>query len=477
MGVIQPRIHLGHLQSKHGEEGNGGSGDGEASSSVDSAGGLSSLGAGTSLGTGLRTGARAGTSRARLGGRTSGAGLGAGARARRTGARRARLRGVTRAGARARGRLGSRARAGSSRVLVVIAGAGAGSRGGSGDESTGGVRLAGRLGSGGGGLGLGLGGAGGLLIVNLVAREVEERGGGQVLGNGELHLVVGVGVTEVVPEGGDLVEEALAADLLPVLLGVLDAGLGLIPVGTLVRPASLGDPDGLTTSSSDGGIESLVEELSSVVDAVTLAVLVVGVLIDTDEVNGVENGLVGGVTPDVPGVDVTERNLGDGGVLEGLAEVVNEVDEGVRLNTNTTLVLDTSNGVTVEILATDGDTNDEIGQLRAVLLDGLLEGADLLVDRVGTGGPDTEEDLGLGVDGSLESLNGVILGVSLDVGVESDSVEVAWGGLEALGSLELGLEVGLELGLTVGEGGTGVETKVVLGLSTHGEGTNSDGSG
>lgn len=473
MGVIQPRIHLGHLQSKHGEEGNGGSGDGEASSSVDSAGGLSSLGAGASLGARLRTGARAGTSRARLGGRTSGAGLGAGAR--RTGARRARLRSVTRAGARARGRLGSRTRAGSSRVLVVIAGAG--SRGGSGDESTGGVRLASRLGSGGRGLGLGLNGAGGLLVVNLVARKVEERGGGEVLGNGELHLVVGVGVTEVVPEGGDLVEEALAANLLPVLLGVLDAGLGLIPVGTLVRPASLGDPDGLTTSSSDGGIESLVEELSSVVDAVALAVLVVGVLIDTNEVNGIEDGLVGGVTPDVPGVDVAERNLGDGGVLEGLAEVVNEVDEGVGLNTDTTLVLDTSNGVTVEILATNGDTNDEVGQLRAVLLDGLLEGADLLVDGVGTGGPDTEEDLGLGVDGSLESLDGVILGVSLDVGVESDSVEVAGGGLEALSSLELSLEVGLELGLAVGEGGTGVETKVVLGLSAHGEGTNSDGSG
>jgi hypothetical protein len=461
MGVIQPRIHLGHLQSKHGKEGNGGSRHGQAGSTVDSAGGLGSA---FSLGAGASLGARSGTRRTRLGGGTG---------ARRTRAGRARL-GVVRAGAgaRARGRLGLRTGTGGSGVLAVRTGGGSSSS----DESSGRVSITSSLGSTSGGLGLGLGGAGGL-IVNLVARKIKERGGGEVLGNGELHLVVGVGVTEVVPEGGDLVEEALAANVLPVLLGVLDARNSLVPVGTLVGPSGLGDPDGLTGRGGDGGIEGLVEELGSVTDAVALVVLVVGVLINSDEVNGVEDGLVGGVTPDIPGVDVAEGNLGDGSALEGSAEVVDEVNESIGLDTDTTLVLDTGNRVTVEILTTDGNTNDEVGQLRAVLLDGLLEGVDLLVDRVSTRGPDTEEDLGLGVNGSLESLDGVILGVSLDVGVESDSVEVAWGGLEALGSLELGLEVGLELGLTVGEGGTGVETKVVLGLSTHGEGTNSDGSG
>lgn len=472
MGVIQPRIHLGHLQSKHGKEGKGGSRDGQTGSTADdSARGLSRsrLGSGARSRLGAGSGRRTGARRTRLGGATR-----AGARA-----RRARLGGVTRAGAGAGagGRLGVRTGGSGGRVLVLILLGTAGSRSSRGNKGASGVRLVGRLGSSGGGLGLGLGGGGGLVIFDAVAREVEERLGGEVLGNGELHLVVGVGVTEVVPEGGGLVEEALAANLAPVLLGILHARNSLIPVRTSVGPAGLGNPDGLATSGGDGGIVGLVEELGSVVDAVALAVLVVRVLIDTDEVDGVEDGLVSGVTPDIPGVDVTEGNLGDGGVLEGLAEVIDEVDEGIRLNTNTTLVLDTSDGVTVEILATDGDTDDKIGQVSAVLLDGLLEGVDLLVDRVSAGGPDTEEDLGLGVDGSLESLDRVILGVGLDVGVETDGAEVTGGGLEVLSSLELSLEIGLELGLSVGEGSARVETKVVLGLNAHGEGASSNGSG
>lgn len=334
------------------------------------------------------------------------------------------------------------------------------------------------LGSTGLGLGLGVDGrAGGLLIVNLVAREIEERSGGEVISDGELHLVVGVGVAESVPESGGLVEEVLAANVAPVLLSVLHTRNSLIPVGTLVRPASLSDPDRLATGGGDGGLVCLVEELGSVVDAVALVVLIVGVLIHTDEIDGVEDGLVGSVAPDVPGVDVADRDLANGGTLESLLEVVDEVNEDIRLNTDTTLVLNASNGVTVEILATNGDTDDEVGQLGAVLVDSLLEGADLLVDVVSAGSPDTEEDLGLGVDGSLESLDGVILGVGLDVGVESDGAEVAGSALQVLSSLELSLEVGLELGGTVGEGGTRVETKVVLGLNAEGEGTSSEGSG
>jgi hypothetical protein len=482
MGVIQPMIHLGHLQSKQGKESKGRGGDGEAGSTADNgAGSLSGgrlrtrLRCGTSTGTGAGAGARA-----RLGGRARAGGAGA----RRTGAG---LGGgiITGAGSRAGSGLGVRTGASSgssgSRILIIILSRAASS--GSGGSGHGGLIRVGsmsRLGSTSGGLGLGLGGrAGGLLliVVNLVAREVEERSGGEVLGNGELHLVVGVGVAEVVPEGGGLVEEVLAANIAPVLLGVLHARNGLVPVRTLVGPSGLGDPDGLATGGRDGGLVRLVEELAGVFDAVALAVLIVGVLIHTDEIDGVEDGLVGGVAPDVPGVDVADGDLGDGGALEGLAEVVDEVNKGVGLNTNTTLVLDTGNRVTVEILATDGNTDDEVGQVSAVLLDGLLEGVDLLVDVVSARGPDTKEDLGLGVDGSLESLDGVILGVSLDVGVKSDGAEVTRGGLEVLGSLELGHEVGLELGLSVGEGGARVETKVVLSLNAHGEGTSSEGSG
>lgn len=416
------------------EEGESAGNDGQSTGGegLEASGTRASNGGGRAAGAGSRAGSAAGGAGAR-GGRGSGGGDG-------------RVRTAARAASRARARAG----AGAGATAGTVAGTRAGARGRAG--------LSGGSAGGRGGLGAGGGVEGG------GAGEVEQRGGRQVLGDGELHGVVGVGVAKVVPEGGDLVEELAATDLLPVLLSVLGAGNGLVPSLAGDGPAGLGDPNGLAASGGDGGSVGLVEKGTSVVDGVALVVLVVGVLVNTDPVDGVEDGLVGRVSPDVPGVDVADGNLGQRGILEGGLEVVDEADEGLGVGTDTRLVLDTGDGVAVQVLGTDGGTDDEVGELGAVLGDGGLQGVDLLVNVVGAGGPDTEKDVGLSLDGSLESLNGVLGGVGLDVGVETDSVEVAGGTLEALGSLELGLEVGLELGGAVGLGGTGVEAKVVLSL-------------
>jgi len=314
---------------------------------------------------------------------------------------------------------------------------------------------------------------------NLGAGEVEQRGRGEVLGDSKLHLVGRVRVTEVVPEGRGLVEKLGATNLVPVLLGVGDAGDGLVPVGTSGGPASLGDPDGLATSGRLGSLVGTVEQVGGVVDVVALAVLVVRVGVEAEEVDGVNDGLVGAVGPDVPGVDVADRNAAQSGVGKGLLEVADELDDDIRVGTDTGRVVDqTSLADTVEILAADGDTDDKVGELLAVGVDGGLESSKLLVNVLGARGPDTEEDLGVGLDGSREGLDRVALRVGLDVGIEADGVEGAGGVDEALSGGELGQPVLLELGRVVGEGGTRIEAEVVLsGGGAGGDGANGEGNG
>jgi hypothetical protein len=170
--------------------------------------------------------------------------------------------------------------------------------------------------------------------------------------------------------------------------------------------------------------------------------------------------------------DALQRRVGD-----SLLVLLDELDDDVGPGTDAALVLTARLRVAVEILAADRHANDEVGELVAVRVDGLLQGAELLVDVVGARGPDAEQQLGLGVDGGLEGLDGVVLRVGLDVGVQAHGVEGAGSVLEALGSLELGFEVGLELGRAVGEGGARVEAEIVLGRRTRGEGAGGDESG
>lgn len=294
------------------------------------------------------------------------------------------------------------------------------------------------------------------------AGEVEHGLGGQVLGDGELHGVVGVGVAESVPESGDLVEQLAAANLIPEVLGVLDAGNSQIPRLADVGPAGLGHPELLV---ADGGLDSVkgaVEELARVGDDVVLAVLVVGVLVNTDEVDSIDDRLVGSVDPCVPRVDMADGDVGEGCVGEPLLEVVDEAHEQLGTRADASLVLDAGGRVAVQVLGADRDANDEVRELRAVLLDAVLEGEELGVDVLHARGPDAEKDRGVGLDGGVEGLDGLRgLGVGLDVGIETDGVELAGGVLEVLGRGELLHPVLLELGGAVGKRGSRVEAEVI----------------
>lgn len=362
------------------------------------------------------------------------------------------------AGAGFRARAGARTRASGSRGVGGHAGARCRLR--SGSRGRAGSRGRGRR------LGVGLGVRVGLGLVRGVkggrAGQVEKGRGAEILGNGKLHLVVGVGVAKVVPEGGSLAKQLAAANLVPVVFGILDASLSLIPVWADVWPASLSDPDRLSVDGTNGGLVCAIEESAGVLDVVALVIFVVGVLVDANPVDGLNHRVDGAVCPDIPGINMTNGDARERTGGKGVLEVIDEANNGVGGVADTSLVLSAGDGITVKILATNGHANDEVCELAAVLVNSLLQGAELLVNVVGARGPNSEEHIGLSIDGGLKSLNGVVLRVGLDASVESDGVEGAGGTLEALGGLKLGLKVLLELGRAVSESSARVEAEVVL---------------
>lgn len=252
----------------------------------------------------------------------------------------------------------------------------------------------------------------------------------------------------------DLVEELVAADLVPVDLQVRDGGNGLVPGLTLVGPASLGDPDILATGNANNGLVRLLEKGSGVLNGVVVTILVVGVLVNTEPVNGVNNGTVGSVGEGIPGVDVTDGDVLKSGTLELGLVVVDEADDGLGASTNTSVVANTGGTSAVQILGADGDTDHKVGEVIAEVIQTSLEGSQFVGNAGSAGSPDTEEDGGIGRDGSIESLDRVSGGTALDVGVETNGVECARSALEVLGVGELLLEVGLNLGRAITVGGT-----------------------
>lgn len=100
--------------------------------------------------------------------------------------------------------------------------------------------------------------------------------------------------------------------------------------------------------------------------------------------------------------------------LDGLSDFSDVLDENVRVAAGVLASLDTSGGDTVKILTADGDTGNEVVDLTTVLVDGALQSSKLVVEGIlASGGPETEEKTGLGLDGSRNSRDGFIGSTSL----------------------------------------------------------------
>ncbi|PSE19535.1 hypothetical protein C7G68_19165, partial [Acinetobacter baumannii] len=115
-------------------------------------------------------------------------------------------------------------------------------------------------------------------------------------------------------------------------------------------------------------------------------------------------------------------------------------------------------GVTVQVLAADRDTDDQVRKGGAVGGNGGLESGQL----IGNGGitardPETQQKSGLSGNGSRDGRDDAVGSAPFNHGVETGTVPAA-GARQVLGTVELGLEVGLGQGLLVEEEGTIVET-------------------
>jgi hypothetical protein len=206
---------------------------------------------------------------------------------------------------------------------------------------------------------------------------------------------------------------------------------------------SLGDPNVLAACDTLGGRERAAEETPSAFNGVVALGLVEGESVDGEEIDVVNDSLVRGVDPRGPGVDVGDLDLGQSGAGELAASSLDELDDLLRAVANTRFVPDTGLRHTIKILATDRNTNDEISQLGAVLLNRSLEGIQLVVDIVGARRPDTKEELGIRRDRGGESGDRlrILLGASLNVRVQADCGKVARRALEVLGCLEFLFEI------------------------------------
>lgn len=163
---------------------------------------------------------------------------------------------------------------------------------------------------------------------------------------------------------------------MPVGLCIGKASDGSTSIWSTNGPSGLGDPDLLSLSDADGVVKSGVEGRVGVRDG---DVLEVRVGVHGDDVNGVNDSDVGAVVPSVPGVNVGDFCLGSSSSGNECADLADVVDDGCRRSADTSSLRGAVGGVTVEVLATNGDGGDEVGEGSAVGGDGGAKSRELVV--------------------------------------------------------------------------------------------------
>lgn len=106
---------------------------------------------------------------------------------------------------------------------------------------------------------------------------------------------------------------------------------------------------------------------------------------------------------------MSNRGAGQRGAGDGLADLPNVRDQVGGLSSVASLGSNAGGRETVEVLAADGETGDAAGEVGTVLLDGTLQGGDLVVDAfLASRRPDSEEEGGVCGDGSGDGRDGVV---------------------------------------------------------------------
>jgi hypothetical protein len=200
-----------------------------------------------------------------------------------------------------------------------------------------------------------------------------------------------------------------ASNSVPVGLSILDRWDGEVLGLSADGPSGLGDPDFLVANSALHLLERVLEQAGTSVDRVGHGVLEVRIGVHAGPVNSPSDSRVGGVCPCGPRIDVADGDLAQGGGGKSLSDLLDVADEVVWVCAGARLGVDARRGDAVEILATNGDTDDQVGELRSPLLDGRLESSELSLNlAVTSGGPDTEEEGGILRNGSWDGGDGFV---------------------------------------------------------------------
>ena len=275
------------------------------------------------------------------------------------------------------------------------------------------------------------------LVEHLAGQAVKRSGRRWGAGTDEAEAGASTGVLKDVPPGVDVVGECVAGDIVVVCLCVVDGSDCLSGGRAGHRPAGLGDPNGLALAGGNGYVVIVPEGGVGVFYAVGFGGLVIGVGVDTNEVDSGNQGVLAGVGPDVVGVDVA-----DGLVADDRADLVDIVDDRVRTHTDTSIVGNTNGSNTIDILRAHTDACNQVGESAAILRDSGLEGSNLVGKLSVTGrSPQTEQQRSAGADGGGDGGDGAVGGSVLDHGVQTGR-GVAGAG-EVFGRVELAFEGGL----------------------------------
>jgi hypothetical protein len=207
------------------------------------------------------------------------------------------------------------------------------------------------------------------------------------------------------------------------------------------RPSSLGNPHGLSARDALGLSDAGVQVLASLVNRVGPGALVVWKAIVSKPIHSVRYAPVLWQDPGSPCVDVTDGLALERRAPDPVAHPANvSLDFGTS-SSDTGVVGNTSRAATVQILRSDADANDPVGKGTAELTSTADECVELVLVHGATGtGPEAYKERCVGVDGGLESRDGVGGGSALDRCVETGGVEARSSG-EALGLVEKANEV------------------------------------
>lgn len=124
---------------------------------------------------------------------------------------------------------------------------------------------------------------------------------------------------------------------------------------------------------------------------------------------------------------MSDRGARQRGAGDGLADLADVRDESRGLSSVASLGSNAGGRETVEVLAADGETGDTAGELITVLLDGTLQGGDLVVDAfLASRRPDSEEEGCVCGDGSGDGRDGVVGSSALLLFVSMCSQRQEW---------------------------------------------------